>query len=104
MVWPEVEALLLVPLSAHALFARPLVVSPRSQIGIDLLPSAARGVLWADGRRSVDLPPGASVTVSRSSQPVRLARLHVTPFTERLVAKFSLPVHGWRGTNGDDLG
>ena len=103
VVWPEVEALLLVPLSAHALFARPLVVSPRSQIGIDLLPSAARGVLWADGRRSVDLPPGASVTVSCSPQPVRLARLHITPFTERLVAKFALPVHGWRAVNGDDL-
>ena len=103
VVWPEVEALLLVPLSAHALFARPLVVSPHSQIGIDLLPSAARGVLWADGRRSVDLPPGAVVTVSRSPQPVRLARLHITPFTERLVAKFSLPVHGWRGVKGDDL-
>jgi NAD+ kinase len=103
VVWPEVEALLLVPLSAHALFARPLVVSPHSQIGIDLLPSAARGVLWADGRRSVDLPPGAAVTVTRSPQPVRLARLHITPFTERLVAKFSLPVHGWRGVTGDDL-
>jgi len=103
VVWPEVEALLLVPLSAHALFARPLVVSPHSQIGIDLLPSAARGVLWADGRRSVDLPPGASVTVSCSPQPVRLARLHITPFTGRLVAKFSLPVHGWRGVNEDDV-
>jgi len=103
VVWPEVEALLLVPLSAHALFARPLVVSPRSHIGIDLLPSAARGVLWADGRRSMDLPPGASVTVSCSPQPVRLARLHITPFTERLVAKFALPVHGWRAVNGDDL-
>ena len=28
VVWPEVEALLLVPISAHALFARPLVVAP----------------------------------------------------------------------------
>jgi NAD+ kinase len=102
VVWPEVEALLLVPLSAHALFARPLVVAPTSQIGIDLLPSAARGVLWADGRRSVDLPAGARITVSRSERPVRLARLHRTPFTERLVAKFALPVHGWRGAHGDD--
>jgi NAD+ kinase len=101
VVWPEVEALLLVPLSAHALFARPLVIAPNSLIGIDLLPSAARGVLWADGRRSVDLPAGARITVQRSEQPVRLARLHTTPFTERLVAKFALPVHGWRGSGGD---
>lgn len=97
VVWPEVEALLLVPLSAHALFARPLVVAPSSVIGIDLLPATSRGVLWADGRRSVELPAGSQVTVRRSSLPVRLARLRRTPFTERLVAKFALPVHGWRG-------
>ena len=103
VVWPEVEALLLVPLSAHALFARPLVVAPTSQIGIDLLPNEGRGVLWADGRRSVDLPEGAQVTVARSAQSVRLARLHTTSFTARLVAKFSLPVHGWRVAHGDDV-
>lgn len=97
VVWPEVEALLLVPLSAHALFARPLVVAPSSVIGIDLLPATSRGVLWADGRRSVELPAGSHVTVRRSCLPVRLARLRRTPFTERLVAKFALPVHGWRG-------
>jgi len=102
VVWPEVEALLLVPLSAHALFARPLVVAPTSQISIELLAAGARGVLWADSRRSVQLPTGARVNVCRSERPVRLARLHPTPFTERLVAKFALPVHGWRGAARDD--
>ena len=29
--------------------------------------------------------------------PVRLARLSTSPFTDRLVAKFDLSVHGWRG-------
>lgn len=102
VVWPEVEALLLVPLSAHALFARPLVVSPSSVIGVDLLPATARGVLWADGRRTVDLPAGSRVTVRRSERSVRLARLRRTPFTERLVAKFALPVHGWRGPAAEE--
>ena len=102
VVWPEVEALLLVPLSAHALFARPLVVAPTSQISIELLAAGAHGVLWADNRRSVQLPTGARVNVCRSERPVRLARLHPTPFTERLVAKFALPVHGWRGAARDD--
>lgn len=101
VVWPDVEALLLVPLSAHALFARPLVVAPTSSVKIDLLPPGG-GVLWADGRRPVDLPEGAMITVSRSEQSVRFARLHRTPFTERLVAKFSLPVQGWRGFAGDE--
>ncbi|MGW4641951.1 NAD kinase [Sphaerisporangium sp. NPDC004334] len=102
VVWPEVEALLLVPNSAHALFARPLVVSPRSNIAIEILPGTSGGVLWCDGRRRFDLPPGVRVEVRRADLPVRLARLHGpdttgAPFTDRLVAKFDLPVQGWRG-------
>jgi NAD+ kinase len=97
VVWPEVEALLVVPISAHALFARPLVVSPRSVVAMELLPVTSGGVLWCDGRRQIELPPGSRVEVRRGERPVRLARLHQTPFTDRLVTKFGLPVAGWRG-------
>ena len=97
VVWPEVEALLVVPISAHALFARPMVVSPHSVVALELLPATSGGVLWCDGRRRVELPPGARVEVRRGERPVRLARLHRTPFTDRLVTKFGLPVAGWRG-------
>ncbi|MEU8251912.1 NAD kinase [Nonomuraea sp. NPDC048916] len=102
VVWPEVEALLMVPISAHALFARPLVVSPRSTLAVEILPDTPGGVLWCDGRRRFDLPSGTRVEVRRGSDPVRLARLHGVestgaPFTDRLVAKFELPVQGWRG-------
>jgi NAD+ kinase len=97
VVWPEVEALLVVPISAHALFARPMVVSPHSVVALELLPATSGGVLWCDGRRRVELPPGARVEVRRGERPVRLARLHQTPFTDRLVTKFGLPVAGWRG-------
>jgi NAD+ kinase len=97
VVWPEVEALLLVPLSAHALFARPLVTSPDSVLAIEVLPQRSGAVLWCDGRRSVDLPPRARIEVRRGVRPVRLARLHRAAFTNRLVAKFALPVQGWRG-------
>lgn len=97
VVWPEVEALLVVPISAHALFARPLVVSPRSVVALELPDDAAAAVMWADGRRAIDVPPRARIEVRRSTQPVRLARLTQAPFTDRLVAKFSLPVDGWRG-------
>ena len=70
VVWPEVEALLIVPISAHALFAKPLVVSPRSRLAVEVLNRTdAQGVLWCDGRRSVDLPPGARVEVTRSATP-----------------------------------
>ncbi|HYZ52841.1 MAG TPA: NAD kinase [Streptosporangiaceae bacterium] len=132
VVWPEVEALLMVPISAHALFARPMVVSPRSVLAVEIIGGTGRGpeqgglpglaepagadspgaVMWCDGRRRVDLEPGARVEVRRGAIPVLLARLHGigaedgpqagaavggAPFTDRLVAKFGLPVAGWRG-------
>lgn len=98
VVWPDVEAMLLVPISAHALFARPMVVGPNSHLALEVVPvTEGTGVLWCDGRRAVDLPPGARIEVVRSDTPVRLARLNSSPFTDRLVAKFALSIHGWRG-------
>lgn len=98
VIWPSVAAIAVIPLSAHALFARPLVVSPDASVAIEMLErTAGTGILWCDGRRSHDLPPGARVVIRRSSRPVRLARLHPTAFTNRLVRKFRLPVEGWRG-------
>jgi NAD+ kinase len=112
VVWPEVDALLLVPICAHALFAGPMVVSPRSVLAAEVIGPArgqsetAGAVLWCDGRRKVNLPPGSRVEVRRGSMPVLLARLPAVtgaeprigaPFTDRLVAKFGLPVAGWRG-------
>ena len=98
VIWPTVEAIAVVPLSAHALFAKPLVVGPEASVAIEMLERTdGSGILWCDGRRSHELPPGARVVVRRSSRPVRLARLHPTAFTNRLVRKFQLPVAGWRG-------
>jgi NAD+ kinase len=119
VVWPEVEAMLMVPISAHALFAPPLVVSPESVLAVELVyemvggneergrlaAETAEAVMWCDGRRRFDLPPWARVEVRRGELPVLLARVHGPalgtdgggPFTDRLVAKFGLPVGGWRG-------
>jgi NAD+ kinase len=122
VVWPEVEALLMVPIAAHALFAGPMVVSPRSVLAAEVIGAggqvsggqceASGAVLWCDGRRKVDLPPGARIEVRRGTRPVLLARLRAAssetgtgegaaevgaPFTDRLVEKFGLPVAGWRG-------
>ena len=100
VIWPTVEAITVVPLSAHALFAKPLVVGPEASVAIEMLERTdGTAILWCDGRRSHELPPGARVVVRRSSRPVRLARLHPTAFTERLVRKFQLPVAGWRGAS-----
>lgn len=98
VIWPTVEAISLVPLSAHALFAKPLVVGPEASIAIEVLErTTGGGILWCDGRRSHELAPGARVVVRRSVEPVRLARFHEASFTDRLVEKFRLPVAGWRG-------
>jgi len=94
VVWPEVEAMLVVPVSAHALFSKPLVVSPASVVDVEI--TAGPVVVSADRQRNTDLATGGKLRVVRNTKPVKLARIHVTPFTERLVAKFELPVHGWR--------
>ncbi|MDQ1129024.1 NAD kinase [Microbacterium sp. SORGH_AS_0888] len=105
VIWPTVEAMAVVPLSAHALFAKPLVVGPEAAVAIEVLArNAGTGILWCDGRRSHELPPGARVVVRRSTRPVRLARLHPPAFTERLVQKFHLPVSGWRGPDSTSIG
>ncbi len=109
VVWPDVDALLMVPISAHALFAPPMVVSPQSVLAVELIAGdeTSGAVLWCDGRRKVDLPPGARVEVRRGTLPVLLARLQgpgPAGFTDRLVAKFGLPVSGWRGRTREDAG
>ncbi|MBK5248267.1 MAG: NAD kinase [Actinomycetales bacterium] len=98
VVWPDVEAMLLVPISAHALFARPMVVGPSSRMAVEILSrSYSAAVVWCDGRRRLDAPPGSHIEVVRGAEPVRLARFNLAPFTDRLVGKFNLPVSGWRG-------
>ena len=98
VLWPDLDALLVVPLLAHALFARPLVLSPSSTVVIRMLENPpVGGVLWCDGRRSTSVKPSSEVTVRRSPLKLRLARTSEQPFVQRLVRKFDLPVHGWRG-------
>jgi len=97
VVWPEVEALLMVPISAHALFARPLVVSPQTVVVVEVLDnSRTDGQVSFDGRRTVPLPAGGRLEVRHSSEPVQLVRFGDAPFADRLVHKFALPVTGWR--------
>ena len=96
IMWPDVEALLVVPSNAHALFARPMVVSPNSTVSIHIDPSGHNAIVACDGRRTHEVPPGGKVHVRRGAQPVTMIKLGDQPFTDRLVGKFSLPVHGWR--------
>jgi NAD+ kinase len=103
VIWPGVDAFLVLPLSAHALFARPLVLGPSSRVVVELIPTAqTSAVLWCDGRRSVEIHTGMEVEVVRGRHRLRLARLSQSPFTDRLVNKFGLRVEGWRGLADPD--
>ena len=103
VIWPEVEALLLVPVAAHALFTRPLVLGPDSCMEVVVQRAGFGGAeIWCDGRRSLDVPVGARIRVSRAERPVRLARFNEAPFASRLVRKFDLPVEGWRASSSAD--
>ena len=98
VIWPEVDAMMLIPLAAHALFARPLVLGRSSEAAIEMtLDNRDSGILILDGRRSTEITAGMRIEARLSAQSVRLARLAPTPFADRLVEKFQLPVVGWRG-------
>lgn len=100
VVWPGVQAMLLVPIAAHALFNRPVVVGTDSVLRVEILPeSTGLGVLRCDGRRRYEVPSGTVIEARRSPLSVRLARLDPAVFTERLVRKFHLPITGWRGSS-----
>ena len=98
VLWPDIDALLVVPLSAHALFSRPMVIGPHSTVSVEILPgNENEAVVWCDGRRTTDIAAGMVVTAQVGRHRLRLARITERPFVERLVRKFALPVDGWRG-------
>lgn len=97
VLWPDLEAILVVPNNAHALFARPMVTSPNAAIAIEVEAGGHDALVFCDGRREMLVPAGGRLEVTRSATPVKWARLDSAPFTDRLVRKFQLPVTGWRG-------
>lgn len=105
IIWPNVDAILIVPNAAHALFARPIVVAPSTIVDVDLLTPGHSAVLSCDGRRSLEVKPGSRVRVRRGDLPVKVVRLGQVSFTDRLVSKFHLPVRSLRESSPppDDL-
>lgn len=97
VLWPDLEAILVVPNNAHALFGRPMVTSPEATIAIEVEGDGHDALVFCDGRREMLIPAGSRIEVTRCDTPVKWARLDSAPFTDRLVRKFRLPVTGWRG-------
>ena len=97
VLWPDLEAILVVPNNAHALFARPMVTSPDATIAIEIEAGGHAALVFCDGRREMLVPAGGRLEVTRCATPLKWMRLDSAPFTDRLVRKFRLPVTGWRG-------
>lgn len=95
IIWPQVDALLVLPISAHALFSRPLVISTQSHIAVRI--ESEQALLSADALRNFELLAQDEVRISKDSGVVNLAHVTKTLFSDRLVAKFKLPIQGWRG-------
>jgi NAD+ kinase len=94
VLWPEIDALVLLPISAHALFSRPMVVSTESEIVVTI--ESRQALLSADALRKLPLLAGDRVVITKNPNTIKLAHINPTLFTDRLVAKFKLPVEGWR--------
>lgn len=97
ILWPELDAILVVPNNAHALFTKPLVVSPDSSVAVESASMTSPAIVILDGFREINMPPGSRIEVTRGTTPVRWVRLDEEPFTDRLVTKLHLPIQGWRG-------
>lgn len=97
ILWPELDAILVVPNNAHALFTKPLVVSPHSEVAVESRSASFPAHVVMDGFRKIEMPPGSRVEVVRGQRSIKWVRLDGRPFTDRLVSKLRLPVEGWRG-------
>ena len=95
VLWPEVEAIVVLPLAAHALFSRPMVISPNSSVVIDI--ESPEAMISADGMRKTPVLYGDRIVIRRSPMRVEIIHVESAVFTDRLVAKFKLPIEGWRG-------
>jgi NAD+ kinase len=104
IVWPNVDAMLLVPNAAHALFSRPVVIAPGSVVDVDLVSREHEAILSCDGRRTLPVPAGARIRARKGRQSVKVIRLGATTFTDRLVSKFQLPVRSLREASPPPVG
>lgn len=91
IVSPRAECLVVVPVSAHMIFARPFVLAPDETVEILVDGPDQDASLALDGAIGCDLGPGGKVVVARHPRPLKLVRLGGPGFLERLRNKLGLP-------------
>jgi len=75
VVYPTMEAILLTPLSPHALASRPMILPADAQVALELSPRSESAVLNLDGQERWIIRPGHPLRISRACFTIRL----VTP-------------------------
>lgn len=91
IVSPRAECLVVVPVSPHMVFARPVVLAADEVVEITVRDSGPSASLSLDGHLGGDLASGATVLVRRHERPLKLVRLEGPRFLERLRTKMNLP-------------
>jgi len=81
IISPNVQAILLTPLAAHSLSARPVVVSDTEEIEI-ILTSGAQCLVTFDGGHSVRIVTGETVVIKSSLIKAQLIRLGTRSFPQ----------------------
>lgn len=95
IVSPRAECVLVVPVSPHMIFTRPVVLSARDEVEIrvggDAGDRAREASVVLDGGLARNLAPGEHTTVRRHERPLKLVRMSGPGFLERLRGKLDLP-------------
>lgn len=86
---PELRSVLMVPVAAHMLFDRAMVLRPDCEVTATIRGDRSAG-LSVDGRPGGRLAPGDSVTSRGSDRPARLVTFGEHDFHSVLRTKFSL--------------
>ncbi len=86
---PDVNALLLMPMYAHTLTLRPLVLSAETVVTVHLLPQRrpVEGEVTVDGQLNHPFVPHQQIRIFQASTKARIVRLHGSSFYERLRQK-----------------
>ena len=95
IVAPDVDSLVITPISAHSLTSRPLVVSDKSTIEIKFSNYNQNIIFITDGQIHEALSPGHTVLITKSSFEIGLIDFKDSDYFQTLRTKM-----GW-GTRGE---
>ena len=87
ILMPEVEAIVVSPISPHSLANRPLVLPAEASIGVRLLSEDQDIVLTLDGQEGIPIRPGEDITIERSPHRFELLSTSQLSYFDVLRAK-----------------